>query len=112
MVMHRVFGEMYNLKAIAGLLVRLPIHRGCAGPPFEMPYSMDLPPADRDIWLLYDDLLASSSFTCAEVFRIGKAIPAVGKEIARVGGEAYLRTLMDLDGQTRLWISKVIAGAT
>jgi Ferritin-like len=112
MVMHRVFGEMYNLKAIAGLLVRLPIHRGCAGPPFEMPYSMDLPQADRDIWLLYDDLLASSSFTCAEVFRIGKAIPAVGKEIARVGGDAYLRTLMDLDGQTRLWISKVIAGAT
>jgi hypothetical protein len=113
MVMHRVFGEMYNLKTIAGLLVRLPVAGGgCAGPPFEMPYSLDLPHAGRDIWRLCDDLIASSHFTCSEVFRIGKAIPEVGQAIARVGADAYLHTLMDLDSQTRLWISKVIAGTT
>src|SRR5262249_17102392 len=39
MVMHRVFGEMYNLKTISGILVRLPLGdhgRECAGPPFEI----------------------------------------------------------------------------
>ena len=112
MVMHRVFGEMYNLKTLAGLLVRLPMEGGgCAGPPFEMPYTIDLPHADRDVWRLYDDLLISSAHTCTEIFRIGKAIPVAGEEIARVGADGYLRTLMDLDSQTRAWISKVIAGA-
>ena len=47
MVMHRVFGEMYNLKALSGLLTRLPLTNDDdgqqAGPPFEMPYSLILP---------------------------------------------------------------------
>ena len=30
MVMHRAFGEMYNLKTIAGLLVRMPSHNAAA----------------------------------------------------------------------------------
>ena len=37
-VMHRVFGEMYNLKTIAGIMVQLE-----SGPPFEMPFSLRLP---------------------------------------------------------------------
>jgi hypothetical protein len=119
MVMHRVFGEMYNLKAIAGLLVRLPRH-GCdfagrplvAGPPFELPYSLDLPQADRDIWRLYDDLLASSNHTCSEVFRLAKAkdYEAVGEQIGRIGADVYLRTLMNIDSETRRWIDKILAG--
>ena len=112
MVMHRVFGEMYNLKAIAGLLVRLPVTGGGrAGPPFEMPYTLDLPQADIDIWRLYDDLLVNSYHTCSEVFRIAKGIPQVRKQIPAVGADVYLRTLMDLDRQTRQWIAKVIAAA-
>jgi hypothetical protein len=112
MVMHRVFGEMYNIKAIAGLLVRLPIAcGGCAGPPFEMPYSLDLPQADGEIWRMYDDLLANSSRTCREVFRIAKAIPLVDQQITGIGGEAYLRSLMDIDSQTQKWIATVMAGA-
>jgi hypothetical protein len=116
MVMHRAFGEMYNLKTIAGLLVQMPLHRrGWRGaPPFEMPYTLDLPQADRDIWLLYDDLLSSSQHTCSEVFRLAKAkdFEAVGEQIARTGGDVYLHTLMNLDTQARLWIGKIIAGAT
>jgi hypothetical protein len=112
MVMHRVFGEMYNLKAIAGLLVRLPIASGgSAGPPFEMPYSLDLPQADRDIWRLYEDLLANSSRTCRDVFRVADVFSVVKQQITSVGGDAYLRSLMDLDSQTQKWIAKVIAGA-
>jgi len=117
MVMHRAFGEMYNLKTIAGLLVRLPIHDDTgaglrAGPPFEMPYSLDLPQADRDIWLRYDDLIASSYHICSEVFRGAKDNPTMREQIATTGAGVYLRTLMDLDTQTLLWIDKVIAGMT
>ena len=114
MVMHRAFGEMYNLKAIADLLVRLPRHRGGrAGPPFEMPYSLDLPQADRDIWRLYDDLLVSSHKTCTDVIGIAKkrGFAAMREQIVRTGGEAYLRTLMSLDEQNRVWIGKILAGA-
>jgi hypothetical protein len=95
--------------------VQLPLHRrGWRGaPPFEMPYTLDLPQADRDIWLLYDDLLTSSQHTCDKVFRLAKAkdFDAVGEQIARTGGDLYLRTLMNLDTQARLWIGKIIAGA-
>jgi len=114
MIMHRAFGEMYNLKTIAGLLVRLPLHGGGgderAAAPFEMPYSLDLPAADRDIWRLYEDLLASAQHTCSEMFRCAKLIPGMSDEISRIGGDVYLRTLMNLDSQTQLWISKIIAG--
>jgi len=114
MVMHRAFGEMYNLKAIADLLVRLRRHRGGrAGPPFEMPYSLDLPQADRDIWRLYDDLLVTSQKTCTDVIGIAKkrGFAAMREQIVSTGGETYLRTLMSLDDQTRLWIGKILAGA-
>jgi len=83
-----------------------------AGPPFELPYSLDLPQADRDIWRLYDDLLASSNHTCSEVFRLAKAkdYEAVGEQIGRIGADVYLRTLMNIDSETRRWIDKILAG--
>jgi hypothetical protein len=115
LVMHRVFGEMYNLKAIAGLLVRLPRHDGGrAGAPFELPYSLDLPQADRDIWRQYEDLLATSSKTCSEVFRlaVAKDYEAVNEQIVSTGGDVYLRTLMDIDGETRRWIRKILSSAS
>jgi hypothetical protein len=116
MVMHRAFGEMYNLKALAGLLVRLPRHDdgspGFAGPPFEMPYSLNLPQADVDIWRRHDDLLQSSQTTCHRMLHYIETRPFVKKQLAAVGGEAYVRTLMDLDEQARTWIAKIIAGGS
>jgi Ferritin-like len=113
MVMHRAFGEMYHLKTIAGLLVRLPIRRRGwrAAPPFEMPYSLDLPQADRDIWLKYDDLLGSAHGTCNEVLTRAEAHAVVNEQIVGIGADVYLRTLMDLDTQARVWIGKILAGA-
>ena len=74
MLMHRVFGEMYNLKTLAGLLVRTPridLENDTdddkpknAGPPFEMPYSLSLPDADVDIWRAHRDLIGTSHKTC------------------------------------------------
>jgi hypothetical protein len=45
------------------------------------------------------------------VFEIAIKIPQVRYQIPSTGADVYLRTLMDLDSQTRQWIAKVIAGA-
>ncbi|MBR0773986.1 ferritin-like protein [Bradyrhizobium diazoefficiens] len=64
MIVHRTFGEMYNLRAIGRILVKLPLGPSPdgprAGPPFEMPYSITLPAAERDCWRLHLDLLDAS----------------------------------------------------
>jgi hypothetical protein len=102
MVMHRVFGEMYNLKTIAGILVRLPMHESdttqLAGPPFEMPYVSRLPETELDIWRNHRDLIASSQYIC---MRLLKSHPT---------DRVYLQTLLDLDGQARAWAEQIIAG--
>lgn len=57
------FGEMYNLRSIAEILMRLPIQdhtKVCAGPPFEMPYTLALAARDPDRWRLHRDLLLAS----------------------------------------------------
>jgi hypothetical protein len=123
MIMHRVFGEMYNLKTIAGLLVRLP--RGDDGndeqraaPPFELPYSLGLPDRDVDMWRRHENLIASSQQMCVRL--LADASPSTSKhpnaakvqdELARTGADAYLHTLLHLDGQARNWMKEIIAGA-
>jgi hypothetical protein len=106
-MMHKVFGEMYNLKAIAGILVRLPLreapgdpHR--AGPPFEIPYTLVLPPAEVDAWRLHQDLLETSALLRGELLESDRKDPPEG--------HAYLKTLGDLDNQSKAWIDAVIAG--
>jgi Ferritin-like len=104
MVMHRVFAEMYNLKTIAGILVALPRHDGkddglCAGPPFEMPYTLDLPQGELERWILHRDLLRSSLRICHGLHAHREA-----KE------HGYLSTLIDLDGKTDAWVGCILAG--
>ncbi len=112
MVMHRVFGEMYNLKTIAGLLVRLPLKDdgtgGCAAPPFEMPYTLILPEAERDVWRRHLDLIEGVKTTCKNA--LADKDPKVKRQIRACGGEDYLRTLLDLDGRARDWIEGILAG--
>lgn len=64
-LVHRAFAEMYNLRAVAGRLVERPLEEDVpggllAGPPFEMPYSLELPHHDHDRWLLQRDLVQAS----------------------------------------------------
>jgi hypothetical protein len=102
--MHRVFAEMYNLKAIAGILVRLPLAAPAdprrAGPCFEMPYSLALPDDEEDCWRLHADLLASALHLGGEI------LPDAPPE-----GQAYLAGLRDLDQQAMAWIRGLLAGS-
>jgi hypothetical protein len=107
MLMHKVFGEMYNLKAIAGILVQRPQHdQGDpntpprAGPPFELPYNLRVPAADSDCWCLYLDILGTGSGICQTILK-GDSRP---EELT------YLKTLIDLDAQTTSWMSRILTG--
>ncbi|WP_441246886.1 ferritin-like domain-containing protein [Kitasatospora sp. McL0602] len=78
-LIHRAFAEMYNLRAISGMLVQLPLSASepdgdRAGPPFEMPYTLELPDQDRNRWLLQRDLLQASQLAVAAVRRAPGAV--------------------------------------
>jgi Ferritin-like len=102
--LQRVFAEMFNVKAIAEILVRLPLDDPAAperaGPPFEMPYTTTLPPNDADCWLLHRDLLETSRSLCAEL------LPEASTE-----GGAYLLALRDLDRHAIAWLDELIAAS-
>jgi hypothetical protein len=131
-VMAKIFGEMYNIKTIASLLVRLPLtddagDKRRAGPPFEMPYTLELPLDEIDCWLLHRDIVLSSMELCEELLhpasdgvsvtlragdpkhaplRVSKDDPAQ----APIAGEQYLRALRNHDQNALIWIDTVLAG--
>ncbi|HYN77834.1 MAG TPA: ferritin-like domain-containing protein, partial [Lamprocystis sp. (in: g-proteobacteria)] len=112
-VMHKVFGEMYNLKALAGILVRRPLRDGvpanaaCAAPPFEMPYSMDLPTDEPDCWQQHRDILISSLTICdALLTKEDPLAPALTTDEAN-----YLRALRQLDQRSVAWIELIKGGS-
>jgi hypothetical protein len=114
MIMHRVFGEMYNLKTISGLLVRLPRSDNGkdderAAPPFELPYSLTLPDRDVDMWRRHENLLASSQRMCSALLGDAARQSKVKQELLRTGADAYLLTLFQLDDKARDWMNKIIA---
>jgi len=93
MIVHRTFGEMYNLRAIAKIIVKLPLGLPQddlrAGPTFEMPYSIALPAAERDCWRLHMDLLEASM-----------ALNSSIAQQADVQEKEYLTSLAGLDRAT------------
>jgi hypothetical protein len=107
MLMHKVFGEMYNLKAIAGLLMKRPLRDVVdpaaaqrAAPPFELPYNIQLPAADADCWCLHLDILGL----------VSEVIQKIQGCVCTPSERAYLAALIDLDAQTRSWIERILVG--
>lgn len=105
-LIHRTFAEMYHLRAIAGLLIRLPIDGADpdgprAGPPFQMPYTLMLPHAEADRWRLHRDLLDA---TATLVERL-KAVDGSG------AGQDYLVALAQHDEIERGQVEQLITGS-
>jgi hypothetical protein len=44
------------------------------------------------------------------VFRIANRIAVMNAQVTRIGGDVYLRSLMNIDSETRHWIGKILAG--
>lgn len=105
-LIHRAFAEMYNLRAIAGRLVRLPArvddHDGPrAGPPFQMPYTLALPSAEADRWRVHRDLLDAAARLIGQL----RGLVAAGD------GQDYLIALSSWDQVERRQVEQLIAVA-
>lgn len=102
LLIHRTFAEMYNVRAISGKLVGLPLAEGgdadstCAGPPFQMPYTLELPPRARDRARLHRDLIEASAAL------IERLCPLVSAR-----DEGYLDALAESDTTTAAELARL-----
>jgi len=73
-IVNRMFGEMYNLRAVASILVHLPLGSGSSercGPTFQMPYTLQLPQSEAAYWTLHLDLITATGVLLAEAQKLG-----------------------------------------
>jgi hypothetical protein len=101
LLIHATFGEMYNLRALAQILMQMPLTEGksdlVAGPPFEMPYTLRLPVDPVDRWHLHLDLIEASKVLADHLWGIGSQ--KHGK---------YLQALQQADCQTRAVVETIL----
>lgn len=91
-VINRMFGEMYNLRAIASLLTKGPLKAGSdkrAGAPFQMPYTLQLPNTDAAFWRRHIDLIDASALLLRDPLVVAS------------NGATYARSLLGLDADAR-----------
>jgi hypothetical protein len=112
MLMHRIFGEMYQLKALSGKLFQMPLRdvdadpetpremRIAAGPPFELPSNPRIPVSDVDCWCMHRDSLIASRDACNAILASNPTPDET----------EYIKTLLALDENTDLWIGQILAG--
>jgi hypothetical protein len=102
-LIHATFGEMYNLRSLAQILMEMPLAKSgsdlLAGPPFQMPPTLRLPVDAVDRWHVHADLLEASR---ALVEQLSKG--ASGKQAA------YLRGLQMADCQAKGMIDTILKG--
>ncbi|KWC13357.1 ferritin-like domain-containing protein [Burkholderia ubonensis] len=77
-IVNAAFGEMYNLRALAEILMQSRVSNRpdapLAGPPFQVPYTLDSPLGEANRWRGHLDLLAASdNLTMALLARIDAA---------------------------------------
>jgi rubrerythrin len=113
-IVHRVFGEMYNMKAIAEMLVHMPLTKDDdprrAGPPFEMPFRTVLPPNDHDMWQVHKAAIVASRHLCC---KLREAEPkTVGPTGSKTPNRAlpYLDAIMQADEDAEKWIDGILYG--
>jgi len=100
-----IFSEMYKVRALCGLLVTMPVHRGgdpskhSAGPPFQMPYTLDIPERESDRWRWHRDLLFAARDLLDELAVREKDSPRL----------AYVLSMRDADTNTMAIIEAMIA---
>jgi Ferritin-like len=106
-VIHKAFGEMYNLKAIATVLVRLPLKGPSdprrAGPPFQLPFALGLPLDAVDRWRLHHDLIQAA-------LKLNTALQTTASASRSAAQMSYLGALRRLDETSAEWTGQVITG--
>ncbi len=81
MIINSTFGEMYNLRSIAAVMVQLPLleepgpidpNTKYAGPPFLVPYTLSLPAGEHNRWRAHKDLILASQPVIASLLAQSK----------------------------------------
>jgi hypothetical protein len=89
-IINAAFGEMYNLRALSEILMQLPVSTEqnalLAGPPFEVPYTLDSPFGEANLWRGHLDLLAASEKLVSDLLQQADA-----------AHRPYLRNLREAD---------------
>jgi hypothetical protein len=101
-LIHQTFSEMYNLRAIAGILIAQPVDAAApdgprAAPPFQMPHTLMLPSGEPARWRLHRDLIDTSASLVARLTGLGRP------------GQDYLVALADHDAAERRQINQMLA---
>lgn len=104
-LIHRAFSEMYNLRAIAGRLVALPIDAADpdgprAGPPFQIPHTLMLPAGEAGRWRLHRDILDAAATIMGQL-----------RDVAAPGARDYLAALAQMDATERGQLELLVAGS-
>jgi hypothetical protein len=106
-VIHKVFSEMYNLKAVAGILVGLPLKDPNdprrAGPPFQMPYTLALPTGAIDRWRMHRDLVDGC-------LMLNSDLQDTRDFFTPIEELSFLRAMEELDGKSADWIEQLVGG--
>ncbi|RBL90707.1 ferritin-like domain-containing protein [Chitinophaga flava] len=102
LIINSTFGEMYNLRSIASEMVKLPLKTGIgnklAGPPFLIPYTLELPVGEHNRWRTHADLIQAS----------GKLITAMLSN-PEISHQRYLHSLKEADDKLFQIIQDMLA---
>lgn len=104
-IVNATFGEMYNLRALSDILMQSPVsatdpEAGNAGPPFQMPYTLNSPFGEANRWRGHLDLLASARDLVDALLYV--APPA---------RHTYLASLREADDNLRTLAEKILSGS-
>lgn len=100
-IINATFGEMYNLRSLAKVLVELPIDKKSdkvANLPFLVPYTLELPMGEHNRWRLHRDLILASRDLINDLQKIES-----GKNLT------YLNSLEEADNKLLSIIDKLTA---
>ncbi|WP_300750622.1 ferritin-like domain-containing protein [Janthinobacterium sp.] len=104
-IINATFGEMYNLRAVSEILMQSPVSAdnpaaGFAGPPFQMPYTLNSPFGEANKWRGHFDLLTASA-------NVVEALQLLAPE----SRHSYLASLREADRNMRELILRILSGS-
>lgn len=104
-IVNATFGEMYNLRALSEILMQSPASSsdpdaGFAGPPFQMPYTLDSPLGEANRWRGHLDLLEAAHTL------VGKLLA-----LAPPARHTYLHSMREADHKMRVLADRILSGS-
>ena len=104
-IVNGTFGEMYNLRAISEILMQSPVSAtnldaGFAGPPFQMPYTLNSPFGEANRWRGHLDLLTAAQ-NLVEALLL----------IAPPSRHTYLASMCEADKNMRELALRILSGS-